>query len=72
MKIDLLTNATVVDDAFRFVSLNFKEKVQSTDNSGTGSGNWENNGYYYNHEPSFLNSPAAFEITISIAYYVIE
>ena len=37
MKLDLLTNATVVDDAFRFVSLNSKEKVQSTDNSGNES-----------------------------------
>jgi predicted transcriptional regulator len=37
MKLDLLTNATVVDDAIRFVSLNSKEKVQSTDNSGNES-----------------------------------
>ena len=37
MKLDLLTNATVVDHAFRFVSLNSKEKVLSTDNSGNES-----------------------------------
>jgi Trp operon repressor len=33
MKLDLLTNATVVDDAIRFVSYKSKEKVQSTDSS---------------------------------------
>jgi hypothetical protein len=31
MKLDLLTNATVVDDAIRFVSQKYKEKVESTD-----------------------------------------
>jgi hypothetical protein len=31
MKLDLLTNATVVDDAIRFVSQKSKEKVESTD-----------------------------------------
>ena len=29
MKMDLLTNATVVDDAIRFVSQKSKEKVES-------------------------------------------
>ena len=33
MKLDLLTNATVVDDAIRFVSQKFKERVESTDSS---------------------------------------
>jgi hypothetical protein len=33
MKMDLLTNATIVDDAIRFVSEKSKEKVEST-NSG--------------------------------------
>src|ERR687884_2292249 len=31
MKLDLITNATVVDDAIRFVSQKSKEKVESTD-----------------------------------------
>jgi hypothetical protein len=37
MKLDLLTNATVVDDAIRFVSQKSKDKVESTD-----SGNEDN------------------------------
>jgi hypothetical protein len=31
MKLDLLTNATVVDDAIRFVSQKSREKIESTD-----------------------------------------
>jgi hypothetical protein len=30
MKLDLLTNATVVDDAIRFVSQKLKEKIKSS------------------------------------------
>jgi hypothetical protein len=30
MKLDLLTNATVVDDAIRFVSKQSKEKIKSS------------------------------------------
>lgn len=37
MKLDLLTNAAVVDDAIRFVSQKSKDKVESTD-----SGNQDN------------------------------
>jgi hypothetical protein len=33
MKLDLLTNATVVDDAIRFVSEKSKEKLKSASNS---------------------------------------
>jgi hypothetical protein len=33
MKLDLLTNATVVDDAIRFVSHKSKEKLKSSGNS---------------------------------------
>jgi hypothetical protein len=33
MKLDLLTNATVVDDAIRFVSQKSKEKARSLDDS---------------------------------------
>ena len=32
MKLDLLTNATVVDDAIRFVSQKSKEKIKSSSN----------------------------------------
>ena len=31
MKLDLLTNATAVDDAIRFVSRKFKDNVESKD-----------------------------------------
>jgi hypothetical protein len=34
MKMDLLTNATVVDDAIRFVSSKFKEKIKSAIEDG--------------------------------------
>jgi hypothetical protein len=34
MRLDLLTNATVVDDAIRFVSSNFKENLKSSNNKG--------------------------------------
>jgi hypothetical protein len=33
MKLDLLTNATVVDDAIRFVSHRSNEKLKSSNNS---------------------------------------
>jgi hypothetical protein len=45
MKLDLLTNATVVDDAIRFVSQNPREKVESTD-----SGNEDDKG---SREPDY-------------------
>ena len=34
MKLDLLTNATVVDDAIRFVASKIRDKVQSPSNNG--------------------------------------
>jgi hypothetical protein len=37
MKLELLTNATVVDDAIRFVSQKSKEKVESLHNSSEES-----------------------------------
>jgi hypothetical protein len=37
MKLDLLTNATVVDDAIRFVSQKSKEKVESMDSDNEDS-----------------------------------
>jgi hypothetical protein len=36
MKLELLTNATVVDDAIRFVSQKSNEKLMSSDNSNEG------------------------------------
>jgi hypothetical protein len=39
MKLDLLTNATVVDDAIRFVSQKPKEKVKSSDSSNEDESN---------------------------------
>jgi hypothetical protein len=35
MKLDLLTNATVVDDAIRFVSQKYKEKLKSPSSNCT-------------------------------------
>ena len=37
MKLDLLTNATVVDDAIRFVSQKSNEKVKSSNSRGEES-----------------------------------
>jgi hypothetical protein len=45
MKLDLLTNATVVDDAIRFVSQKSKEKVESADSS--------NDDYKESNEPDY-------------------
>jgi hypothetical protein len=36
MKLDLLTNATVVDDAIRFVSVRSKEKIRSSSGNSNG------------------------------------
>jgi hypothetical protein len=38
MKLDLLTNATVVEDAIRFVSDSSKEKLKSSNNSHVQDG----------------------------------
>ena len=51
MKLDLLTNATVVKDAIRFVSDNNNKKVVKDISSVGSSGKRRN----YN-EPSFLNN----------------
>jgi hypothetical protein len=45
MKLDLLTNATVVDDAIRFVSQKSKEKIKSSSNNS-------NSDEYNNKEPN--------------------
>jgi hypothetical protein len=39
MKLDLLTNATVIDDAIRFVSQKSKEKLKSSDSSNDKESN---------------------------------
>jgi predicted transcriptional regulator len=63
MKLDLLTNATVVDDAIRFVSEKSKEKVKeqvkssassftSSDSSGNEDNNKESNEPDYDDEKS--------------------
>jgi hypothetical protein len=41
MKLDLLTNATVVDDAIRFVSQKSKEKIKSSCSSEDGKESYE-------------------------------
>src|ERR687887_2651152 len=43
MKLDLLTNATVVDDAIRFVSQKSKEKLKQSANNGRSELNSESN-----------------------------
>src|SRR5919199_1486353 len=43
MKLDLLTNATVVDDAIRFVSQKSKSKIESS-NNGSGDDKQESKG----------------------------
>jgi hypothetical protein len=43
MKLELLTNATVVDDAIRFVSGKSKEKLKSSDNSNNNEDDKESN-----------------------------
>jgi hypothetical protein len=41
MKLDLLTNATVVDDAIRFVSIKSKENLKSSSNNEDDKGSNE-------------------------------
>jgi hypothetical protein len=49
MKLDLLTNATVVDDAIRFVSQKSKGKIESA-NSGSGDDTQESKGPDYGED----------------------
>jgi predicted transcriptional regulator len=49
MKLELLTNATVVDDAVRFVSQKSKSQIESSDN-GSGDDNQESNEPEYNED----------------------
>jgi hypothetical protein len=50
MKLDLLTNATVVDDAIRFLSEKFKEKLKSSANSNEGDKEESNGPDYDEYE----------------------
>jgi hypothetical protein len=43
MKLELLTNATVVDDAIRFVSDRSKEKLKSSTSSNSNEDDKESN-----------------------------
>jgi hypothetical protein len=49
MKLDLLTNATVVDDAIRFVSQKSKGKIESA-NSGSGDDTQQSKGPDYGED----------------------
>jgi hypothetical protein len=44
MKLDLLTNAIVVDDAIRFVSVRSKERIKSVSEDNKGSSETDYNG----------------------------
>ena len=57
MKLDLLTNATVVDDAIRFVSQKSKdkEKESSSNNSGDGDNKEESKEHDHYGEPGKIN-----------------
>jgi hypothetical protein len=55
MKLDLLTNATVVDDAMRFVSSNkFKEKQKSSLDNSNQDDKEESNGPDYDEDKDQL------------------
>ena len=49
MKLELLTNATVVDDAIRFVSKKSKSQIESSDND-SGDDKQESNEPEYNED----------------------
>jgi hypothetical protein len=55
MKLDLLTNATVVDDAIRFVSQKLKEKIKSS------VGNSNENAKEESKEPDYYKSEDQLE-----------
>ena len=50
MKLDLLTNATVVDDAIRFVSDRIREKQKSSDNSDDDKNGSREPSYYQDED----------------------
>jgi hypothetical protein len=54
MKLDLLTNATVVDDAIRFVSVRPKEKIKPSSNSSNEGDKEESNEPDYDEDEDQL------------------
>jgi hypothetical protein len=72
MKLDLLTNATVVDDAIRFVSQKSKDKdnLKSSNNSNRDDKEESNEHDYYNEDEDHLEEKQeeeTEEITAAIA-----
>ena len=68
MKLDLLTNATVVDEAIRFVSQKSKSKIESSNNgSGDGDDKQESKGPDYNEDKDQLEEQEeAIEVTSAV------
>jgi hypothetical protein len=56
MKLDLLTNATVVDDAIRFVSQKSKDEENLKPSTNSDEGNKQSNEPDYDEESCMLNS----------------
>jgi hypothetical protein len=54
MKMDLLTNATVVDDAIRFVYQKSKEKPKPSTSSNENGKEESNESYYYDEDENQL------------------
>jgi hypothetical protein len=54
MKLDLLTNATVVDDAIRFVSPRCKEKLKSSSDNGNHDTKEESKEHEYDEDKDQL------------------
>jgi hypothetical protein len=54
MKLDLLTNATVVDDAIRFVSQKSKERLKLSSNNSNGDEKEESNEPDYDEDEDQL------------------
>ena len=58
MKIDLLTNATIVDDAIRFVSQKSKSEIESSKN-GSGDGKQESKEPDYDEDQDQLEEESS-------------
>jgi hypothetical protein len=64
-KLDLLTNATVVDDAIRFVSNKSKEKLKSSSSNTSDEDDKESNEPDYNEHKQGEKEEGTEEMTIS-------
>jgi hypothetical protein len=62
MKLDLLTNATVVDDAIRFVSQKSKSKIESS-NNGSGDDKQGSEEPNYDEDKNQLEEEQTREVT---------